>query len=252
MSQFGQLYANYYDLMYADKNYMDEVRYVEIFIKKHCPSARALLDIGCGTGRHAEIFADMGYDVLGFDCSLDMLKKAETRRTGKESRLVFASADVSSFRLDKKFDVAVSLFHVFSYLNSNQDLVGALTSVKNHLNPKGILIFDFWYGPAVLSDPPVTRVRRLENDTLKVTRIAEPKMNAQLNKVDVHYDIFLEDKTSGVIFEQKEKHPMRYYFDPELEFALAIAGFKLLEKRAWLSNDAPGYDSWNVMWVVQC
>ena len=53
MKQFGDLYSKYYDLLYEDKNYFDEVEYIDFLIKKNCQSAKTLLDMGCGTGKHA-------------------------------------------------------------------------------------------------------------------------------------------------------------------------------------------------------
>jgi hypothetical protein len=59
---------------------------------------------------------------------------------------------------------AFTIFHVFSYQTTNGDLVAALTTAKEHLNPDGILIFDCWYGPAVLSNKPTIRVKTIEDD----------------------------------------------------------------------------------------
>ena len=106
-----------------------------------------------------------------------------------------------------------------SYQNSNEELIKAFEVAKNHLNDDGIFVFDFWYGPAVLTDLPTTRVKRFENESIKVTRLAEPVLHAQANVVDVNYDVFIEDKISKEVVEKKELHKMRYFFDIELEMA---------------------------------
>ena len=61
------------------------------------------------------------------------------------------------------------------------NLLSAFEVAKNHLNENGIFIFDFWYGPAVLTDLPSARVKRLENEDIKVTRVAEPVLHSQQN-----------------------------------------------------------------------
>ena len=76
-------------------------------------------------GSHAEIFCDKGYKVHGIDLSEDMLKTAETRRRGKEERLTFTHSNIQDLNLNKEFDVVVSLFHVMSYQNSNNELIKA-------------------------------------------------------------------------------------------------------------------------------
>ncbi len=251
MNQFGNLYSQYYDLLYSDKDYIGEVEYINNLIKSTCPQAKSILDMGCGTGKHAELFCDKGYKVHGIDLSVDMLKIAETRRINKEDKLSFSHSNIHELNLDKKFDVVVSLFHVMSYQNSNEELIKAFEIAKNHINKDGIFIFDFWYGPAVLTDLPTTRIKRLENNQIKVTRLAEPLLHAQENIVDVNYDVFIENKISKKIIEKKELHKMRYFFDIELELICKKVGLNIIQKYEWMSNKNPDFNSWNVVWIVK-
>ncbi|MDV2487621.1 class I SAM-dependent DNA methyltransferase [Acinetobacter johnsonii] len=252
MSQFGNLYSQYYDLLYQDKDYQAEEKYVSSLIQNYMPKAHSLLDLGCGTGKHAELFCDRGLFVHGVDLSLEMLNIAEKRRIGKENQLSFSHSSIQNLSLDKRFDVITSLFHVMSYQNSNQELIQALEVAKDHLVDDGILIFDFWYGPAVLTERPTTRIKRLENDLIKVTRLAEPILHPQINCVDVHYNIFIRDKFKNNIFvEKKELHQMRYLFDTELELICEQVGFQVLDKYEWMSNKSPSFNSWNVVWILK-
>lgn len=251
MNQFGDLYSQYYDLLYSDKDYISEVDYVDELIKSHSKNVKTLLDMGCGTGKHAELFCEKGYKVHGIDLSEDMLKIANQRRKGKEDNLSFSHSNIQELNLSDKFDVVVSLFHVMSYQNSNEQLIKAFEVAKNHLNNDGIFIFDFWYGPAVLKDLPTTRVKRLENENIKVTRIAEPIIHPQENIVDVNYDVFIEDKKTKEVVEKKELHKMRYFFDTELEMIFEKVGFSIIQKYEWMSDKNPDFNSWNVVWVVK-
>ena len=107
---------------------------------------------------------------------------------------------------------------------------------QNHLKKGGIFIFDFWYGPAVLTDLPSTRVKRLKSEEIKVTRIAEPKLHPQLNVVDVNYDIYIQDLISEKITQQKELHRMRYFFDAELKEFILKVGFKIKQKYKYIKR----------------
>jgi len=251
MNQFGNLYSQYYDLLYKDKDYMKEVEFITTSIKNHNPNAKSILDLGCGTGKHAELFCSKNYSVHGVDLSKDMLDIAKERRIGKENKLNFTHSNIQNLELNKRFDVVVSLFHVMSYQNSNEELIKAFKVAKEHLKDDGIFIFDFWYGPAVLTDLPTARVRRLENDKIKITRIAEPIIHCQENIVDVNYDIFIEDKITENIIKKKELHKMRYFFDTELEIICEKVGFKIERKLEWLSEKTPSFNSWNVVWIVK-
>jgi len=251
MSQFGDLYSQYYDLLYSDKDYGKEVEYIDNLIKENSNNIQTILDMGCGTGKHAELLCDKGYSIHGIDLSEDMLKIAETRRKDKEEKLSFSHSNIQELNLYKKFDVVVSLFHVMSYQNSNEELIKAFEVAKNHLEDDGVFIFDFWYGPAVLTDLPTTRVKRLENENIKVTRLAEPVLHAQENIVDVNYDVFIEDKKTKEIVEKKELHKMRYFFDTELELICEEVGFSVEKKYKWMSDKNPNFNSWNVVWIIR-
>ena len=76
---FGES-ARYYDSLYADKDYAAEVAYVDGLIQRYAPGARSVLDLGCGTGRHAIEFAERGYSVLGIDRSRNMLNQAQAHK----------------------------------------------------------------------------------------------------------------------------------------------------------------------------
>lgn len=251
MNQFGDLYSQYYDLLYSDKDYIGEVDYIDNLIKANSYNAITLLDMGCGTGKHAELFCEKGYKVHGIDLSEDMLKIANQRRKGKEDSLRFSHSNIQELNLSDKFDVVVSLFHVMSYQNSNDEVIKAFEASKRHLDKGGIFIFDFWYGPAVLTDLPTIRIKRLENESIKVTRIAEPVLYARENIVEVNYDIFLENKHTKNISEIKEIHKMRYFFDTELELICKNLGFQVVGKYEWMTDKTPDFSSWNVVWIVK-
>src|SRR5262249_11978423 len=79
MRVFGESYSEYYDLFYADKDYATEVAFVRDIIQRHKPNARSILDLGCGSARHAVEFARAGLMVTGVDRSGGMIARAKDR-----------------------------------------------------------------------------------------------------------------------------------------------------------------------------
>ena len=252
MNVFGS-YAAYYDLLYSDKDYEGEAKFVHRLLQKHAPDADTILDLGCGTGVHASLLAKEGYRVHGIDVSTDMLEKANSSLSQfypeLKSKLQFSLGDIRTIELKKQFDAVVVLFHVMSYQVFNKDLQSVFNTIKKHLKPGGILIFDCWYGPAVLSVAPSTRIKRLENEEINVTRIAEPVMYPNNNSVDVNYHVFIRNKSSGSIEELSETHRMRYLFKPEIDLLFVEAELKLIEFKEWMTNNEPGVNTWGVYFV---
>jgi len=253
MPVFGA-YSRYYNLLYKDKDYAGEAGYIRGLIAGHCPKAQTVLDLGCGTGRHDLLLAQMGYEVTGVDQSEEMLFVANAQSAALDlqpATLRFLQGDIRAVRLDMTFDVVISLFHVMSYQVTNADLRAAFATARAHLKPGGIFIFDCWYGPAVLTDRPTVRVKRLEDEAISVTRIAEPVMHPNDNLVDVNYQVLIRDKANGAVEELRETHRMRYLFRPEIELCSVEHGLNIIECAEWMTGEQPGFDSWGVCFVVR-
>ncbi|AFY34232.1 class I SAM-dependent methyltransferase [Calothrix sp. PCC 7507] len=252
MNIFGT-YARYYNLLYRDKDYAGEVQFVDGLLQNHAPTTKSILELGCGTGNHALLLARAGYEVHGVDLSAEMLQQASDRLsilpTDTASRLGFSVGDIRTIHLNQQFDAVISLFHVISYQTTNEDLEAAFATVKAHLKPGGVFIFDCWYGPAVLSDRPNIRVKRLEDEEIQITRIAEPVIYPNDNLVDVNYQIFIKDKNSGAVSDFHETHMMRYLFKPEIDLFFAKFKIKLLGYGELVTNRHPGFDTWGIYLV---
>jgi SAM-dependent methyltransferase len=251
VANFGELYSQYYDLLYKDKDYQSEANYVVSLIKKHAPAAKNIFELGCGTGIHASYFAKAGYNVFGIDQSTEMLTLADKQKRKFDNQLEFAQGDIETFKSNRKFEVALSLFHVMCYLNSNTSLLNTFKNVSEHLNKDGIFVFDCWYGPGVLTDPPAVRVKRLENENLEVTRIAEPELVPNENVNHVHYSLFIKDKKTSHISVTQEKHSVRYFFAPEIDFLLSQAGLRIIGFYKYLTEEKPKLDTWNAVFVCK-
>jgi SAM-dependent methyltransferase len=250
MSVFGELYARCYDLLYRDKDYDSEVNYLRELINRFNPSAKTILDLGCGTGRHDHLLAGHGYQVLGIDLSEEMLQHARKSGLG-QGNVAFEQGDIRKFRTDKKFDVILAMFHVVSYMPGNSDVLETLSTMESHLADDGIIIFDFWYGPAVLTIKPEVKIKRLADSEITLTRISEPDLLENQNCVDVNFDMFVKENSSGNITELREKHRMRYFFLPELQLMLSSEKLALLSSFEFMSFDQPGLNAWNACVVVK-
>jgi SAM-dependent methyltransferase len=233
MCVFGDAYSKYYNLLYNDKDYYNEYIYIRDIIKKYRneENIKEILDIGCGTGKHLLCFKKDGFNVSGVDASPDMLKEAQRVLNQTENIVCCKAAD---FKFNKKFDVIISLFHVMSYQTDTMELEKVFLNVSNHLTDNGIFIFDFWYGPAVLSDPPVVRIKRLEDNKIRITRIAEPVLNYNENIVDVNYEILVENRKTYFLERIIENHKMRYWFLPEIKHFGIRTGLSYIASHKWL------------------
>jgi len=248
-------YSRYYDLLYRDKAYDAEAEYVAETCRRHMPGAVTLLDLGCGTGRHAAELVRRGFEVAGVERSPSMVERAMQLRASlppeMSTRLSFAQGDALDYRCGRRFDVVTALFHVLSYQTENADVRRFLQTAAAHLAEGGLFVFDCWYGPAVLTERPEPRQKRMTDDAFEVLRFATPTLHAERNVVDVHYRVEVRESNSGTTGEFEELHSMRYFFLPELEWYLDGAGFDLVWSGEFQSGRVLDERIWNACFVAR-
>ena len=250
---FGAGYASAYDDLYADKNYEAECDLIESIIGSHDPTAKRILDIGCGTGTHSICLAKRGYAVTGVDRSRSMLEQAEQKANGLENpaALRFHHASVDSLDLGETFDVALMMFAVLGYQHTNDDVLGALRSARRHLRRDGILVFDVWYGPAVLRERPTERVKVAATERGETLRVTSGILDVPLHLCTVNYRLWRLQR-DRLVERADEEHAVRYFFPLELELFLGVTGFELVRIGAFpdFARD-PDETTWNVLVVAR-
>lgn len=242
-------YAAYYDLFYESKDYEAECRFLEDVFGRAERPVRTVLDLGCGTGGHALRLAQRGYRVTGVDRSAEMLARAQA----KAPRAVdWRQGDLRALDLGRTFDAVICMFAVLGYQTTNDDLAAALRTVRRHLAPGGLFVFDCWYGPAVLAQRPETRVAELVQDGQRLLRIARPELDAFHHVVRVRYQV-LRLAGDRLLDSVEEVHSMRFFFPQELAYFLAQAGLRLDNLwPAWDTTRPPTEHDWNAVGVASC
>jgi SAM-dependent methyltransferase len=238
---FNDCYARTYDTVYAEKNYSGECDAVGRLIAKFGRGeSRTLLDLGCGTGRHAVMFAERGFAVTGVDLSEPMLARARQRAKLKElgGNPEFLSGDIRSFSAKQPFDVALMNFNVIGYMSGNDDVLDAFDAARTNLRHEGLLIADFWYGPAVVVDPPGENKREFESEDTRIVRSSSGRHLSDRQCCEISFKVTCQ-KDGRVIDETLEIHTVRYFFPLELELMLRISGFRLAALTGFPDIDAP-------------
>lgn len=248
MSQNFKLYSQYYDLLYSDKDYAAETDYLVNLINLYGSQGNKIIELGSGTGKHANLLAEKGYQVLGIERSAEMVEIADQ---AKKAGVNFQIADITEFKTDISFDIALSLFHVISYLTNNENLIKTFKNVHHCLNKDGLFIFDVWHSASVNFQVPERRTKILKNKNIAVKRNAIPVLYPEANVVEVNYDIAVENLRDGSTQSFKEQHPMRHFSRPEIELLAYATGFELIHNEEFLSKAPASIETWGVCYILK-
>lgn len=222
------LYARFYDLDFGELD--EDLLLIQEFAAR-CGSP--LLELACGTGRVLLPLARAGYHVTGVDISAAMLEVArhKVEAEGLADRVTLVQQDMRHLALDRHFKLAFVAVNSFMHLLTADDQMAALTRIRAHLQPGGLLLLDLFNpdlvrllegrGQVVLDKvmtDPVTghRLMRFHTRTVELSR--------QTLRI-----IFIVDEVDGQGGVRRTLFPfsMRYLFRGELELLLRHAGFEL-------------------------
>lgn len=242
-------YSKYYDLLYHDKDYASEVKYIDSVLKRYGKEVETILEFGSGTGTHSRLLTEIGYKIQGIEKSASMVELAS--KGNVNDNFTITLGDISETSFNREFDAVISLFHVISYVEENEQLLKVFKNAKNHLNKGGLFIFDVWYTPAVYHQMPEPRIKNMENQEIKVIRFAEPKVKYRNNIVDVNYKLFIKNKVDSSLLEIEETHRMRHFSEPEILLLAEMTGFEVINVEEFLSGNKPSENTWGVCFQLR-
>jgi len=138
--EFFENYAEKYDAEEFTKGTVGECDFIEQEINYN--KRAKILDVGCGTGRHAIELAGRGYDVTGIDMSESQLQRARQKASAQALNINFQKHDARESHFIGMFDLVIMLCEGgFALMETDEMNFQILKHAANALKPNGKLIF---------------------------------------------------------------------------------------------------------------
>lgn len=109
----------------------------------HLKKTALILDAACGAGRYTILLKEIGFNVVGFDLSLPLLKTARSNYMELDNQHQFFRADLREVQLKKRFDLILNVFTSFGYFESDKENFAFASNAFNFLKEDGYFVFDF-------------------------------------------------------------------------------------------------------------
>lgn len=208
-----------YDFIYGElKDYPAESARVAALLKETCPGAKRLLDVGCGTGRHAaHLASDHGYQVDGLDIESGFLEIARTRCPEGG----FYRGDMASFDLGRVYDAVLCLFSSIGYVRTLDRLKLAARSIRKHVAPGGTALVEPWFTPDGFQAGSLY-AHTVDQKDLKICRVSRSEVRDRVSWLEFHYLV----ADSEGIKHLDEEHELGLFTQDEMFEAFRGAGFE--------------------------
>jgi 2-polyprenyl-3-methyl-5-hydroxy-6-metoxy-1,4-benzoquinol methylase len=214
-------YAHKYDKECFVQGTVGECDFIEQEINRD--KSLKVIDIGCGTGRHAIELTKRGYNVTGVDLSEDQIKRAKEKAQEAGVTIDFQTQDARNLSFDGEFDLAIMLCEGgFSLMETDEMNFEILKNATKALKSKGKLIFTTLNG-----------LFPLFHSVNEFYKSAQKEGQSQCKECS--FDLMTFRDYNTVVFEddlgnKKElKCNERYYVPSEITWLLKTLGYKTVD-----------------------
>lgn len=214
-TSFGDDYLR----IYSHRDRHEAAHQVKIMIDwLNLPNRSRVLDLCCGTGRHALVLAEAGFRMTGIDLSERLLNEA--RETDKDGLVTWIESDMrrlpDEVTLHGKFDAVVNLFTSFGYFEEDDEQIKVLRQIQKALKPQGRFIIDLLNEGYVREHLVAYSEREVDGVSIQETRRL---MNGFVVK-----EIFIEEAGAP---SRRYWERVKLYALPAMENMLKRAGLRI-------------------------
>ncbi len=241
MDQKGIPYAEIaeaYDYMLRHVDYQQWYEYICRIMLGYVKNPETVLELGCGTGKFGAKFSADGFDVLGIDLSLNMLRVAKTRAF-RNFRIMLS--DMQTFKVKKKFDFIFSVHDTMNYQLTMDDVRKVLENVKHAMHRGSIFLFD------ITTEYNVNNFFDEKTSVYSIRGMDVEWSNSYDRENRIITSNFLVQRDGR---ETKESHIQKIHTPEEIKDALHDCGFEIHEIFSDYSFEPPDNETVMINFVT--
>jgi 2-polyprenyl-3-methyl-5-hydroxy-6-metoxy-1,4-benzoquinol methylase len=221
--QLFENYSNQYDNEVFTKGTLGECDFIE---KEICENKNSrILDVGCGTGRHAIELSRRGYNVTGIDYSKAQLDKARSKAEQLGLQVDFREHDARDLPFENEFEMVIMICEgAFPLMETDEMNFQILQNAAKALKSKGKIIFTTLNGLFPIYNSIDDFHEKTASDSNGLATYKSATFNLMTFR-DHNVTEFTDDDGVTQSMECNE----RYYIPSEITWMLKTLGFETID-----------------------
>lgn len=211
-----RLWNSVHDCLFDEAGYEQAAGQVASISELTGVTEGAVLDMGCGPGRHAIPLARAGFSVTAVDLSEYLLDSARERAGDESADIEWVRSDMREFQREGVFDLALSMMTTFGYFEDPADDMRVLDNLHHSLAEGGKLVMDMAGKEWVCRNLQPVHLREFDDGRLLIER---PVITDNMTWIENEW--ILVDGERAVRYQWGH----RLYSGQELADRLFAAGF---------------------------
>ncbi len=240
-------FASVYDELTVNVDYKERANYIMKILRDNGIEKGLLLDLACGTGSLSVEFAKSGFEVIGTDSSADMLMEAQNKAFNEGVDILFLCQKMQETDLYGTVRAIVCSLDSVNHLSDIAELKETFLKLKNFIDDGGIMIFDV---NTVYKHRSVLGNNTFVYDEKNVYCVWQNTLLSDGVTVGINLDFFVKN-TKDVYERFSESFKEIAFSDEDITNAVENAGFKVINRFAENSFEAPKEDTERIYYVVR-
>ena len=211
--------SEYYLKVYRHRDEDEAERLVSLILNNvNLEGGSNILDMACGSGRHAIAFAKKGFNVTAIDISQRLISDAKQNASEVNVEIDFVLSNILEYTDKRKYHLAVNLFTSIGYFENDKDNFKIIDKANDFLLKGGYFVLDYFNKEFLLKNLVPTTV--FSENGLRITQ------NRSIQNNRVRKDISI-DKNGSV---EKFYESVRLFSYLEIHNFLKSAGFTVYKE----------------------
>ena len=188
----------------------------------------------CGSGRFLVPILERGYNIDGFDSSIEMLERCKNKIKSCGNDQIIEQNNFSEYKPSKQYDFIFIPSCSYSLITVDSEIKASLSHLKNLLAPNGKIVLELFTNEVLDEEKKnrsnIPKKRSVKEGNIEIILYETRTDIKEENNVANYYFTYELYKDNIFLEQENETIGIKYYYPNEFDAYLKQAGLDTINK----------------------